>query len=29
MTETIGEAAEDIEHLAVHILRQEPKVAAR
>jgi dihydrolipoamide dehydrogenase len=29
MTETIGEAAEDIEHMAVHILRQEAKAAAR
>ena len=29
MTEAIGEAAEDIEHLAVHILRQEAKAAAR
>ena len=29
LTETIGEAAEDIEHLAVHILRQEAKAAAR
>ena len=29
MTETIGEAAEDIEHMAVHILRQETKAAAR
>ena len=29
MTETLGEAAEDIEHMAVHILRQETKVAAR
>jgi dihydrolipoamide dehydrogenase len=29
VTETIGEAAEDLEHLAVHILRQEAKAAAR
>jgi dihydrolipoamide dehydrogenase len=29
MTEAIGEAAEDIEHMAVHILRQEAKAAAR
>jgi dihydrolipoamide dehydrogenase len=29
MTETIGEAAEDIERMAVHLLRQESKAAAR
>jgi dihydrolipoamide dehydrogenase len=29
VTETIGEAAEDMEHMAIHILRQEAKVAAR
>jgi dihydrolipoamide dehydrogenase len=29
LTETIGEAAEDVEGLAVHIMRQEAKVAAR
>jgi dihydrolipoamide dehydrogenase len=29
LTEAIGEAAEDIEHLAVHILRQEARAAAR
>ncbi len=29
MTEVIGEAAEDVEHMAVHILRQEAKAAAR
>jgi len=29
MTETIGEAAEDIEGLAVHLLRQEAKAAVR
>ena len=29
LTETIGEAAEDLEHMAVHILRQEAKAQAR
>ena len=29
MTEALGEAAEDIEHMAVHILRQEAKAVAR
>jgi hypothetical protein len=29
VTESIGEAAEDMERLAVHILRQEAKAAAR
>jgi dihydrolipoamide dehydrogenase len=29
VTEAIGEAAEDLEHLAVHILRQEAKAAVR
>ena len=29
LTEAIGEAAEDMEHLAIHILRQEAKAAAR
>jgi len=29
MTEAIGEAAEDLDHLAVHILRQETRAAAR
>ena len=29
MTETLGEAAEDVEHMAVHILRQEAKAPAR
>jgi dihydrolipoamide dehydrogenase len=29
MTEAIGEAAEDVEHMAVHILRQEARAAAR
>jgi len=27
LTETIGEAAEDLEHMAIHILRQEARVA--
>jgi dihydrolipoamide dehydrogenase len=29
LTETIGEAAEDLEHMAIHILRQEARAAAR
>src|SRR5262249_39979067 len=29
LTETIGEAAEDAEHMAIHILRQETRAAAR
>ena len=29
LTETIGEAAEDLERMAIHILRQEAKAAAR
>jgi dihydrolipoamide dehydrogenase len=29
MMETIGEAAEDVEHMAIHILRLEAKAAAR
>src|SRR5262245_16034434 len=29
MTETIGEAAEDVEHMAIHILRQEAGAAGR
>ena len=29
MTEAIGEAAEDLEHMAVHILRQEARAPAR
>ena len=29
VTETIGEAAEDLEHMAIHILRQEAKAAVR